>query len=184
MAVMLVSAMAMVMLGKKLITDLGQLVERHLQISRADIFDVNSMLRLFADAIIEGLWLLTPIFLLLMVVALLAPLSIGGWSFSVEAMQPRFNKLDPIKGIGRLFSAKSVVELLKAMAKFVLVTAVAIGVIWLEMNDFVRLGSESLEPGLAHAGELLTMAFLYVSAALVLIAAVDVPFQIWDHNKQ
>lgn len=184
MAVMLVSAMAMVMLGKKLITDLGQLVERHLQISRADIFDVNSMLRLFADAIIEGLWLLTPIFLLLMVVALLAPLSIGGWSFSVEAMQPRFNKLDPIKGIGRMFSAKSVVELLKAMAKFVLVTAVAIGVIWLEMNDFVRLGSESLEPGLAHAGELLTMAFLYVSAALVLIAAVDVPFQIWDHNKQ
>lgn len=184
MAVMLVSAMAMVMLGQKLMTDLGELVKRHLIISRADIFDVNSMLRLFADAILDGLWLLTPIFLLLMVVAILAPLSIGGWSFSFEAIQPKMSKLNPIKGLGRLFSAKSLVELLKAMAKFVLVTAVAIGVIWLEMSDFVRLGSESLEPGLAHAGELLTTAFLYVSVALVLIAAVDVPFQIWDHNKQ
>ena len=119
-----------------------------------------------------------------MVVALLAPLSMGGWSFSFEAIQPKLSKLNPIKGFGRLFSWRSLTELLKALVKFVLVTAVAIGVIWLQMGEFIQLGSESLQPGLAHAGELLTTAFLYVSAALILIAAVDVPFQIWDHNKQ
>ncbi|MDQ1362787.1 MAG: flagellar biosynthesis protein FlhB [Pseudomonadota bacterium] len=184
MAVMLVSAMAMVMLGKEMIADLGELMKRHMQPSRADIFDVSAMLRLLNEATLDALWLLAPVLVLLVVVALLAPLSIGGWAFSLEAMQPRLNKLDPIKGIRRLFSAKSLVELLKAMAKFALVTAVAIGVIWLQMDEFIQLGSESLEPGLGHAGELLTTAFLYVSAALVLIAAVDVPFQIWDHNKQ
>lgn len=184
MAVMLVSAMAMVMLGKEMITDLGELMKRHMQLSRADIFDVNAMLRLFDTAMLDALWLVTPIFILLIVVALLAPMSIGGWAFSWEAMQPRLSKLDPIKGMKRLFSAKSLVELLKAMAKFALVTAVAIAVIWIQMGEFIQLGSESLEPGLAHAGELLTSAFLYVSAALILIAAVDVPFQIWDHNKQ
>lgn len=184
MAVMLVSALALVMLGKKLITDLGDLVQRHLQLSRADIYDLSSMTRLFADAMIDGLWLMTPLFLLLVVVALLAPLSIGGWAFSFEAMAPKLSKLDPIKGLARLFSAKSLVELLKAMAKFLLVTAVAIAVIWMQMADFISLGSQSLEPGLAHAGNLLAMSFLYVSVALILIAAVDVPFQIWDHNKQ
>ena len=137
-----------------------------------------------ADAMIDGLWLMTPLFLLLVVVALLAPLSIGGWAFSFEAMAPKLSKLDPIKGLARLFSAKSLVELLKAMAKFLLVTAVAIAVIWMQMADFISLGSQSLEPGLAHAGNLLAMSFLYVSVALILIAAVDVPFQIWDHNKQ
>jgi flagellar biosynthetic protein FlhB len=184
MAVMLVSALAMVMLGKALVKDLGELLKGHLQLSRADIFDVNSMLRLFEGAMLDGLWLLAPIFLALLVITLLAPLSIGGWSFSFEALEPRFNKLDPIKGFKRLFSAKSLVELLKAMAKFTLVTAVAISVIWVQMGQFVQLGSESLQPGLAHAGDLLTTAFLYVSGALILIAAVDVPFQIWDHNKQ
>lgn len=184
MAVMLVAAMAMVMLGKEMIFDLGEMLKRHMQLGRADIFDVDSMLRLFEQAMLDGLWLLAPIFVLLMVVAIVAPMSIGGWSFSFEAMQPRLNKLDPIKGIKRMFSAKSLVELLKALAKFALVTAVAIGVIWLQMGEFIQLGSESLEPGLAHAGDLLTSAFLYVSAALILIAAIDVPFQIWDHNKQ
>lgn len=184
MAVMLVSALAMVMLGKELIFDLADLLKRHMQLSRADIFDVNSMLRLFDEAMIDGLWLLTPIFVLLLVVTLLAPMSIGGWSFSFEAIQPKLSKLDPIKGIQRLFSAKSLVELLKALAKFALVTAVAIGVMWMQMGEFIQLGSESLEPGLAHAGDLLVSAFLYVSVALILIAAVDVPFQIWDHNKQ
>lgn len=184
MAVMLASAVAMVMLGKAMIFDLGELLKQHLHISRADIFDVGAMSRLFADAVIDGLWLLTPLLILLMVVALLAPLSIGGWSFSFEAIQPKLSKLNPIKGFGRLFSWRSLTELLKALVKFVLVTAVAIGVIWLQMGEFIQLGSESLQPGLAHAGELLTAAFLYVSAALILIAAVDVPFQIWDHNKQ
>ena len=184
MAVMLVSAIAMVMLGKAIIFDLGDLLKQHLQISRADIFDAGALSRLFADAIIDGLWLLTPLFILLMVVALLAPMAIGGWSFSFEAMQPKLSKLDPIKGIKRLFSWRSLSELLKALVKFLLVTAVAITVIWMHMGEFIQLGSETLQPGLAHAGELLTMSFLYVSAALILIAAVDVPFQIWDHTKQ
>jgi flagellar biosynthetic protein FlhB len=132
----------------------------------------------------DALWLLLPFFFLVAAAALLAPMALGGWAFSFEALQPKLSKLDPVKGLKRVFSAKGLMELVKAFAKFALVAAVAMTVIWVQMGDFLQLGNESLHSALAHAGHLFATAFLYVSAALILIAMADVPFQIWDHNKQ
>lgn len=183
-AVMLVSALALLWFGKGLVVDLGAMIKTHLSPSRAEIFDKTALLRFFDQAMLDAVWMLLPFLGLALVASLIAPLALGGWAFSTEALQPRLNKLDPIKGLKRMFSARALMELVKAMAKFLLVAAVAVAVIWVQMGDFINLGGESLQPALAHAGDLLASAFLYISAALILIAAVDVPFQIWDHNKQ
>ncbi|HEY9051157.1 MAG TPA: flagellar biosynthesis protein FlhB [Gammaproteobacteria bacterium] len=184
MVVMALSAVAMIMLGQAMIADLSELLKDHFQISRQDIFDVRAVLRMFYEAMFDALWLLLPFFGMVVAAALLAPMSIGGWSFSFEALQPKLSKLDPIKGLKRVFSLKGLMELVKAFAKFALVAAAAVTVIWVQMDDFSQLGHEDLTTALAHAGELLTSAFLYVTASLIIIAAIDVPFQIWDHNKQ
>ena len=152
--------------------------------SREDIFDVSSVVRFLYDAIFAGVWLLVPFFIVMMLAALLAPLTIGGWAFSIESLQPKLSKLNPLKGIKRIFSAKGLIEMIKAFAKFVLVAAVAITVIWVQMDEFLQLGYESVDSALAHAGDLFGMAFLLVTSALIVIAAIDVPFQIWDHTKQ
>jgi flagellar biosynthetic protein FlhB len=183
-AVMLVSAFALLWLGKGMVLDLADLIKTHLTPSRAEIFDKEALLRFFDEAMLDALWLLAPFLGLLLAAALIAPMALGGWAFSTEALQPRLSKLDPLKGLRRMFSVRSLVELVKAMAKFLLVAAVAVAVIWMQMGDFIQLGGESLQPALAHAADLLTSAFLYVSAALILIAGVDVPFQMWDHNRQ
>ncbi|MDH5471836.1 MAG: flagellar biosynthesis protein FlhB [Gammaproteobacteria bacterium] len=184
MVIMALAALAMIMMGQTMMHDLSELMKTGLQLSRDDVFDVSAVVRFFYDAVFEGVWLLVPFFGLMLLAALLAPLSIGGWAFSFEALQPKLSKLNPIKGLKRIFSAKGLIEMIKAFAKFVLVAAVAITVIWVQMDEFLQLGYESVDSALAHAGELFAMAFLLVTSALIVIAAIDVPFQIWEHTKQ
>jgi flagellar biosynthetic protein FlhB len=184
MVIIALSAIAMIMMGKTMVFELGDIMKLNLQLARPDIFDPRGVLRFFYRAIIDGLWLVAPFLALSLVAALMAPISIGGWAFSFEALQPKFSKLNPIKGIKRIFSAKGFMEMVKAMGKFILVAAIAVSLIRAQSTEFLQLGNESLGPALAHAGELLAYAFLIVTVALVIIAAIDVPFQIWDHTKQ
>ncbi len=184
MMITALAAVSILMMGQTMMADLGELMKHTFQVSRQDIFDINSVLQYFYHAISGGVWLLVPFFLIMLLAALLTPMTIGGWSFSTQALQPKFDKLNPVKGLKRVFSAKGLMELLKAFAKFMLVAAVAVVVIWVQIDEFMQLGGEPLDAALAHAGELLASAFLYVTVALIIIAAIDVPFQIWDHNKQ
>ena len=184
MLIMAVAALSFIMIGQTMVNDLSDVLKTNFQISREDIFDSRAILRFFYAAIIDGFFLLMPFFGIMIVAALLAPMSIGGWSFSIEAMQPKFSKLNPIKGMKKVFSVKGLVEMIKAMAKFILVAAVAMIVIWANMNEFLQLGNESLDSALSHAAELLASGFMSVTVALIIIALIDVPFQIWDHSKQ
>jgi flagellar biosynthesis protein FlhB len=184
MMLMAVAAVSFILLGQTMMTDLTEMMKNNFQPSRADIFDGRAVLRFFYAAIIDGVSLLGPFFGLMIVAALLAPLSIGGWSFSMQAIQPKMSKLNPIKGLKKVFSAKGLMEMIKALAKFFLVAAVAITIIWVNRNQYLLLGTQSLDTALSHAADLLTTAFLLTIIALIVIAAIDVPFQIFDHNKQ
>ena len=184
MVIMALAAAGLMLLGQTMLNDLSELMTSGFQPSREDIFDGRAALRFFYKAIIDSLWLLLPFFGLMLAAALLTPMSIGGWSFSIESLQPKLEKLNPLKGLKRVFSAKGLMELIKAFAKFSLVATVAVVVIWVKMDEFLQLGGESLDMALSHAAELFTSSFMFLTLALIIIAAIDVPFQIWDHSKQ
>ena len=74
----------------------------------------------------DGVMLIAPFIAVLAVVAIVAPLALGGWVFSWEAIAPKFEKLDPIKGIAKLFALRGLIELVKALLKFLLIFAVAV----------------------------------------------------------
>lgn len=184
MVIIALAATALIMMGHIMVADLSTLMTQYFQPSRADMFDPIGVVRWFYGAILDGVFLLLPFLGLMLAGALLAPLSIGGWAFSFETITPKLSKLDPIKGMKKVFSAKGLMELIKAMAKFFLVAAVALVVIWADMDAYLQLGNMPMKAALVQSGELLTWAFLLVTIALMIIAAIDVPFQIWDHKKQ
>ncbi|MDH5573032.1 MAG: flagellar type III secretion system protein FlhB, partial [Gammaproteobacteria bacterium] len=76
------------------------------------------------------------------------------------------------------------VELLKALAKFIVIGFIAVLFLYNQLENYLGLGNEPLEQSLSHAVNLLLWAFLVIASSLVLIAGVDVPFQLWEHNKQ
>jgi len=183
-AVMIVGSGAILANGGKFAGAFGGLLSRGLVLNRAMIDDPTSMLRLFGTDVVDAIMILLPFFAAVMGAAILAPLALGGWVFSPEAFSPNFGRLNPITGFGRLFGVTGAAELVKALLKFVVVGSIAgfVGM-WL-VKDTIALGSMSAAPAMGRAAHLLALAMLLMSAGLALIAAVDAPFQWWNHHRQ
>lgn len=181
---MLVSGAGFVFLGGQLVADLMQILRDSLTIEREQIFDLGTYPVLFLNYVHAGLSAVFPLFLLLVVAAVLAPMAMGGWTFSLKPLTPDLKKLDPIKGMGRVFSMKGLMELAKALAKFVLVGAVGVWLLQGKLEGFLALSNQNLEQGMAQLGSELIWSFILLSSALLLVAAADAPFQLWDHSRK
>jgi flagellar biosynthetic protein FlhB len=112
---------------------------------------------------------------------LIPPFLLQSWVFSTKALMPNFGRMNPISGLSRLFSKNSVIELLKAILKTLVIGGVAVLLIWSEWSDIFGLLAQPLDRGLASAGRLMTYTFLILVASMILIVAVDVPYQIWQY---
>jgi len=184
MAVTLAGAALVFALGEGIVGGVTDIMAANLSLPRFAIVSPEQMLAHLKAATLSAMLTLLPWLGLLTVVALIAPLSLGGWSFSMEAMKFKGERINPVAGLKRLFAMRGLVELLKALAKFALVGTIAVFVLdWLA-DEFIGLGRQSLMAALSHSAWLMATAFILFSAGLILIAAVDVPFQIWDHAKK
>jgi len=183
MAMLLMAAVCMSLMGSHMIERLGAVLQLGLQVERAKLFDTFALIEILGQAVYQGFLVITPFLLVMLVTALVAPVALGGWSFSIEALSFKADKLNPLKGLKRIFAVRGIVELLKALAKFLLIGSVGAALLWHFLPELMGLGREAVEHGLAHAGSILSTSFVVLSASLLLIAAIDVPFQLWDHAK-
>ncbi|MCB1876002.1 MAG: flagellar type III secretion system protein FlhB [Chromatiales bacterium] len=181
---MLASAGGMLTLGGPLVEGVVKILEQGLTIERGMMFEPRLIITQFDRLIIDGLKALFPFFGLMLLAAIVGPLLMGGGNFSTEAMAPKFSKLNPIKGLGRIFSLKGLMELVKSLAKFLLIGSIGVAWLWYERDIFLGLGDEPLEQALLHTAWLLGWGFLVLAASLLFLVAIDVPFQLWDHQRQ
>lgn len=184
MVVLLASAGAFLLMGSGMIEGILDIMRNTLAIERSKIMDVNSMVPGFLNAVKDALISFAPFILMLLVMAVLSPMALSGWSFSMKAVAFKWSKMDPVKGLGRVFSVKGLMELVKALVKFALVLIVALLFLWNNVDELLALGTKSVMTALADTGHLLGWAFLLLSSTMILIAAVDVPFQLWDFTRQ
>ncbi|GMR08237.1 MAG: flagellar biosynthesis protein FlhB [Gammaproteobacteria bacterium] len=184
LVVLVAGASGMIMLGEGIITDLAGIMSDALSLSRNEVFDSSMLTETFLGRAFEAIAAIRPFLVLMVVAALLAPVALGGWAFSVESLQPKLNRLDPIKGLGKVFGTRGVMELLKALAKFVLVLTVVLLYLNSHVMEFLALGTLPYERALVEMASLVVWGFLFASATLFAVALIDVPFQLWDHNRQ
>lgn len=184
MMLTLTGALALLAMGGSLMRSIEKLFTANFSVSRADIFDPAALPNHFVAAVQSGLTMLLPFFGVMMVVAVLASIALGGFNFSWQAVAPKFNKLNPISGMKRVFSAKGLMELLKSMAKFLLLGGVTVFLIWIWADDLVLLGKMDVIEAIARGTQLLGWAGIVLASTLILMALVDVPFQLWDHKRQ
>lgn len=184
MALMMVACATLLIVGPSIVIDLMALMRRGFTPEAHEIFDPEFGLMAFERTVFDALWLATPLMIVMLVIALVAPILLGGWVFSGESLQPKLSKLNPLKGLKRMFSLKGLVELLKALGKFLVVAVIAGFLLMTFQADFLSLGLTDLDQALARTGNILSWSVLVLSCGLILIAAVDVPFQIWQHTKQ
>jgi flagellar biosynthetic protein FlhB len=184
LAVTLAGASTLFVMGPHFGDTIHGIFTDNFSLGRQDLFNPTAMLAHLNDAIFNALLMLAPFFAVLMVVAVLASIALGGFNFSTQAMQPKLSKLDPVQGMKRLFSPKALMELLKAMGKFFIIAAVTSLLLWLWIGDFIALGRMSLGPALTEGVTLLAWASVILAGSLVVMAMIDVPFQLWEHKRQ
>lgn len=132
----------------------------------------------------HALLVILPIFGLLAVIAVLSSVLLGGIVISGKPLSPNFSKLSLFAGLKRMFSSQTVVELIKALAKALLVGGVAVWIIWRYHDDMLGLMHVAPAAALTKALSLVAMCSAFIVASLLVIVLLDVPWQIWSHLKK
>lgn len=182
--VMLAGGSAVLLLGETVFSDVKRALEFAFKVDRDQIFDTTYMQEALAITISNTLVGLAPLGAIVLIAALLSATLIGGWSFSMKAVAFKGGRMNPIKGIKRIFSANSLNELWKAVAKFGLVAVIAIAWLWFSVDELLSLGRLTVENGIRNAWRICAVSFLVVSSGLIVIALADVPFQLWSYQKK
>lgn len=183
-AVLIAAGGGLTLMGSGLMHSLSDLMRVGLQLDRSAAFDTTLMMARLQQSSQDALVAFFPFMLVMMVAALAAPMLLSGWLFSSEALQPNFGRLSPLKGIARMFSWNSLAELGKAIAKSVLIGGVAAWVIWGEADAILALATQPLDVALANLGGLAAFTFLAIAGSMILLVAIDVPLQLWQHHSQ
>lgn len=182
--ILMVAAGAIWMMGGWLAQRTAAMFRRGLTLDEKLIREPDQMLVRFADLSLDVLITYSPLLLALMVAAVASPFVLNAFNYSPKALVPNLSRLDPLKGLQRLFSWNGLAELAKAIAKAVLLGGMACWVIWSERNDLIMLLAQPIEVGLASAGHLVAFSFLAIVSVMVVIVAVDVPFQLWHYHHK
>ena len=183
-AAVTIAALGMLYLtGGTLIHKMAEAFVSGFNFDRKLVHSPNLLPAIFGHEVLESFILVAPLLLLTITVAIAASGATGGYLFSTKAVAPKASKLNPLNGLKRMFGTKALVELVKALLKFGLVAGVVTWVLYDNVSTLNNIGKMAFEPAMTLAGQLLTKSALIMACALILIAAIDVPFQRWDFMK-
>lgn len=183
-AVMGTAGVAVWMLGSQLLSSFTGLMKNGLTLPAASAFETDRMLTLLGQEGASGFYAIAPVLVAAFIAAIAAPLMLNGWLFTFKPLQPDFSRLNPMNGIGRIFSAAGLVELVKAITKVLVVGGVAALVLWHSLDAVVSLSMETTAGAISHAAQLVGWTLILVVGGMVLVVAVDVPFQLWNHSRK
>lgn len=183
-SVTLAGAGALLAWGGTLAETLMELMRSNFTLSREVLVDERSMGMFLLAAGKAALWATQPILILLFIVSFIAPIALGGFLFSGSLLQPKFSRMNPLSGIKRMFSMNSLTELLKALAKFFMILVVALLVLSADRDALLAIANEPLDRAIIHSVQVVGWSALWMAAGLLLIAAVDVPLQLYQTSKK
>ncbi|MBV7562383.1 flagellar biosynthesis protein FlhB [Pseudomonas sp. sia0905] len=182
-AIMLAGTGGLLATGGSIGNAMLEIMRGNFELPREILMDERNMALWLAASGKLALDALLPLLVVLLVMSIVGPIALGGWLFSAKAMAPKFSRMNPLAGLKRMFSMKALIELLKALAKFIVILMVALVVLSMDRDDLLAIANEPIESAIMHSAQVVGWSALWMSFGLILIAAVDVPFQLWD-NKQ
>ena len=148
------------------------------------VFSDNIVLENLISLGLKSFFIIIPIFVLTFIIATIAAGAIGGFVLSFEALAPKLSKINPLEGVKRIFGLRALIELVKALAKFLLIGGVLVFVISTSLDSLIELGFKGLKPALSEAGGVIATGMLWVTIPLIIVASIDVPYQVFEYKKK
>ncbi|WP_434604964.1 flagellar biosynthesis protein FlhB [Pseudomonas sp. R1-7] len=184
LAIMLAGAGGLLIYGGGLALDLLEIMRLNFSLPREVLLSPGTMAQHLLHSGKIALLSMQPILIFLLLAAFIGPISLGGWLFAAGSLAPKFSRMNPAAGIKRMFSTTALMELLKAFGKFLLVLFVALMVLQADIDDLLRIAHEPLEQAIIHSVQLVGWSTLWMACGLILIAAIDVPIQLYQSKQK
>ena len=182
-ATMIGGSATLVATGGALTARVSQMVRSGLSIDPQSLFDPSTMMSALGSACMSALAVLLPIFGTVVGLVLLAPAVMGGFNFSAEALVPDFTRLSPLAGVKRLFGLRGATELGKALLKCAVVGGVCAAIVSWTFRDVLALAHMEPLAAVGRGAGLVSRSFVWLCASLALVAAVDVPLQLFQFKQ-
>ena len=147
-------------------------------------FTKGDALHLMLTICVKGLIMALPVLFGAFVGAFLASAGQVGFVIAWKAIEPKPDKLDPVKGFGRIFSKKGVVELVKSIFKIVLIFYLAWKVVASDVETLLRMGDLTVEQVLVQTGWFSIKITFAVLLGMLFVALFDFLFQKWEFEQQ
>ena len=183
-AMMVIATLFFTMMGQFMFTSMSNLFKSQLQFDRKITDKAELLPAIFGQSIVDGFLIVLPLLAILYVIAILSTTLAGGFIFSPKMLVPKFSKLNPLTGLARMFGTDALINLGKAVAKFLLVGAILWVSVMNNLNELTHISQLDLQPAMALAGNIIVDSCFWLSLGLVLVALVDVPIQRHQLNKK
>ena len=181
--ILLVGIMLFWIMGTHFVSKLKAIIQQAMLVAHRTDDDKQIIFNLI-NLLTAGFWAILPIFVGLVIVAIIAPLSVGGLLFSLQSIKPNLGKLNPISGFKRLFSLRIFSELFKSILKVVLIAFAAALFLIHQFPNMLALPSMYLNNALSQVMQLLIYASLLIVLALIPMVGFDIFYQIWSNLKK
>ncbi|UTW48949.1 flagellar biosynthesis protein FlhB [Bacterioplanoides sp. SCSIO 12839] len=182
--VLVIGALGLLAFGPWMADHINTIARFSFSLEREALFDTRIMSNHLGAALWEATLALTPWLILVLIAAFAGPLGVGGWLFSTKAITPKLDRLNPLSGLKRMFSMNSLVELVKAWAKVLVVGAVAVAVLLFSFDYIMGIKHEPTELAIMHTIDTIIWAVIFLCLSTILIAIADVPWQVYSHTKK
>jgi len=127
--------------------------------------------------------ILAPVLTTVLIAGVGANVGQFGFIFSKKALKPNFKKINPLSGIKRMFSLRSLVELVKGILKIVIITFIAYSVVNKYQDEYLFLATKSISEIVGFAVSVIFEMGIKIGIALIFMAVADFAYQKWEHEK-
>ena len=170
--------------GALLSTSLQSIMDLNFEFDRASIMDPSLMIAHLYDSFFIITGSIFFILLFFMFAGVIGSISVGGLVLSKKSIEPKLTRLNPFDGLKRMFSLKSFIELIKAILKFIIIVLATFIILLNIKDDLFSMGIQNINSAISNSSSFLVFSFLGLSLSTLLIALVDIPFQLFDHNQK
>jgi flagellar biosynthetic protein FlhB len=161
---------------------LTALMRTGLRFDRAALTDAYAS-NLIHGQLVAGLEIWAPFGIAGALMGAAGAVAVSGFIFTGKPLIPQFNRIDPISGFGRLFSAQSLVENLKLFVVLMALVALTGYIAWVYGGQWMAVTTMPLQTALPEAGFTLLKAVFWLIGFVIFVAVLDVPLQIWRHKE-
>jgi flagellar biosynthetic protein FlhB len=182
-AVLLVALSVLYILSTHFMQQFSSIMVRSLQKMGSLTLSFDNAVAFQTEILWDVFQILAPLMLAVVVVAILSNYVQIGTLFSTEAIQPQFDRINPLSGFSRLFSKSSLVELAKSLGKFVIIGWVAYSTIYQELVELHTLTDQEVGSIFRYVGLVSARILFKTLLVMIALAVLDYLFQRWNYEK-